>query len=306
MASIGKIHIVIPVFNGWPQTKVCLDTLRASTYRDLEIIVVDHGSTDETKKALPSQYPEVVHILGEPTLWWTGASNLGIRTAMSRGGRNIMLLNNDCYVEPETIHRLVAHARGSGEAIIAPVQRDFATSRVLCVTASTCYLLGFPTFGFSGKDTEQLGEPRLLPTKLIIGGRGVLIPSSLFTRMGLFDEVNLPHAGSDNDFYLRCRKLGIPLFVAADATVYVDDTTTTLAAKVEDLGFKEFLRTFVDRRSHRNIRDLTALFKLHYPIKGFHYLGVALNLLRYIALYAWKRLGRALGKSQKEKNKRVI
>ncbi len=108
---MNKIHIIIPVFNGWPQTKVCLDALRASSYRDLEIIVVDHGSTDETKKALPAEYPEVVHLLGEPTLWWTGATNLGIRTATNRGAGTIMLLNNDCYVTPETIERLMAHGQ---------------------------------------------------------------------------------------------------------------------------------------------------------------------------------------------------
>ncbi len=44
---MNKIHIVIPVFNGWKQTKLCLDALRASIYRDMEIIDVDHGSTDE-------------------------------------------------------------------------------------------------------------------------------------------------------------------------------------------------------------------------------------------------------------------
>ncbi len=291
---MDKIHIVIPVFNGWKQTKICLDALRAGLYRELEIIVVDHGSTDETREALPSQYPEVVHIFGEATLWWTGATNLGIRTAMDRGAKNIMLLNNDCYVEPETIHRLVAHARKNDEAIIAPVQRDYFTKRVLCVTATTCYLLGFPTLILPGKTRNTHGKKQLLPTRLIIGGRGVLIPAAVFERLGKLDDDRLPHFGSDNDFYLRCRKQGIPLFVATDATVYIDNTRTTLAANVGQMGLKQFLRTLVDRRSHRNIRDLNALFKLHYPIRGLHHLGVALNLFRYFALYGWKRLRRVL------------
>ena len=291
---MDKIHIVIPVFNGWKQTEICLDALRASLYRNLEIIVVDHGSTDETKEALPSQYPEVVHILGEPTLWWTGATNLGIRTAISRGADTIMLLNNDCYVTPETIERLVSHAKEIDEAIIAPVQRDFFSKRVLCITASTCYLLGFPTFLRLGKNMSVLGEPRLLPTKLIIGGRGVLIPRSVFERMKMFDEVNLPHAGSDNDFYLRCRRQQVPLLIATDATVYVDSTRTTLAANLEQMNLKQFLQTLADRRSHRNVRYLNALFKLHYPIRGLHHLGVVLNLFRYFVLYGWKRLRRVL------------
>ncbi len=291
---MDKIHIVIPVFNGWKQTKLCLDALRTSIYRDLEIIVVDHGSTDETKEALPSQFPEVVHILGEPTLWWTGATNLGIRETLNRGAKNIMLLNNDCYLTPETIGRLAAHSKKTSTAIIASVQKDFFTKRTICVTASTCYLLGFPTFLPSKKTTENITKQQLLPTKLIIGGRGALIPSAIFQLVGLFDESNLPHAGADNDFYLRCRKQGIPLFIAPDATVYVDNSRTTLAAKVETMSLRQFLQTLVDRRSHRNMRDLTTLFKHHYPIKGLHHLGVVLNLLRYFTLYGWKRLRRVL------------
>jgi len=189
---------------------------------------------------------------------------------------------------------LVSHAKEIDEAIIAPVQRDFFSKRVLCITASTCYLLGFPTFLRLGKNMSVLGEPRLLPTKLIIGGRGVLIPRSVFERMGMFDEVNLPHAGSDNDFYLRCRRQQVPLLIATDATVYVDNTRTTLAANLEQMDLKQFLQTLTDRRSHRNIRDLNTLFKLHYPIRGLHHLGVVLNLFRYFVLYGWKRLRRVL------------
>lgn len=293
---MDKVHIIIPVFDGWKETRICLDALRASTYRDLEVIVVDHGPLAEIKEALPAQYPEVLRVLGAQTLWWAGATNVGIRTAMSRGAKNIMLLNHDCYVEPETIQRLVAHAQGMSEGIIAPVQRDYLTKRIIGVTASTCFLLGFPTVVIPAK-TKHIGKPQLLPTRLILGGRGVLIPASLLERFGLFDEVNLPSYYSDHDFYLRCRNRGVPLFVAADATIYIDDTRTTIAAKAGDMGLREFIQTLVVPRSHRNIRDLTALFKFHYPIKGLHHLGVALNLLRYLVIYVGRRLGRLLGKS---------
>ena len=291
---MDKIYIIIPFFDGWPQLKTCLDALRASHYGNREVIVVNHGTEDEARELLRDQYPEVLQIFASPVLWWAGATNVGIRTAMSRGAKKIMLLNHDCYFEPDTIQRIVAHAQKAGEAIIAPVPFDYITKRVLAVTARTCFLLGFPTLTLPGK-TKFLGQPRLLPTKLILGGRGVLIPSSVFERLGLFDEVNLPSYYCDFDFFLRCRNRGIPLFIAANARVYVDDTRTSLA-EVEDMSFQRFLQTLIVPRSHRNIRDLTAIFKFHYPIKGLHHLGVALNLGRYCTLYAWKRLKRTLRK----------
>ena len=290
---MDKIHIIIPVFDGWKQTQVCLDALRASTYRDLEIIVVNHGTDEEVREALPSQYPEVVIITGEPRLWWAGATNLGIRAAMSSGAKKIMLLNHDCYVEPDTIERIAAHAERRANALIGPALFDYVTRQPLPTIARTCFLLGFPLVT-PLKKNKYLGQSGLLPTKLILGGRGVLIPTSVFERVGLLDEVNLPGYYSDFDFFLRCRNRGIPLFIATDARVYVDDTRTTVARRLEEMSLKDFLRTLIVPRSHRNIRDLRTVFRFHYPIKGLHHLGVALNVLRYFVLYFWKRLNHLL------------
>ena len=63
---MDKIYIIIPVFDGWKETKTCLDALRASSYRDLEIVLVNHGTNVEIKEALTAQYPEVLQIMGDP------------------------------------------------------------------------------------------------------------------------------------------------------------------------------------------------------------------------------------------------
>jgi GT2 family glycosyltransferase len=121
-----------------------------------------------------------------------------------------------------------------------------------------------------------------------------MIPVTVFKRLGLFDEINFPHYYGDHDFYLRCRKRRIPLRIAADAEVYIDKASTTIAADLHEMSARQFVRSLFDRRSHRNVSDLNSLFKIHYPIRGFHHLGLALNLARYFLSYAWKRLLRAL------------
>jgi GT2 family glycosyltransferase len=290
---MDKVHIIIPVFTGWNETQRCLDALRASTYRNLEIVVVYHGVDNEMKKALETGYPEAHCVVGLPTLWWAGATNLGIRTALTEGASHIMLLNHDCYVDSDTIARLLAHAQKVGQAIVAPIQKDFVTNQVTAVTAGTCFLLGFPTLVFSWKE-KQLQTPQLLHTRLVLGGRGALIPAKVFERVGFFDEVNLPSYYSDHDFYLRCRRRRIPLLVATDCAVSIDNRRTTLAARPGELSFREFLATLRVPRSHRNLRDLKQIFRLHHPIRGIYRTGVALNLLRYCLIYTGKRLKNAL------------
>ena len=289
MSVHEKIHVVICDFNGWGQTSLCLEALRRSQYPDLEIVVVDHGTTTETAQGLAVRHPEVIHVPADPALWWTGATNFGIRTASARGARTIMLLNNDCYVTPDTLMRLAAHSPPRAPAIIAPLQRALNDRRLLTNLATTCFVLGFPTLPLPAP-TLRSGEQRLVPTNLILGGRGVLVPMEVFDRVGLFDDVRLPHYGADHDFFLRCRRNGIALYLALDAFVDVDDTRTTVAANLGSMSMRQFAATLTDRRSHRNVRELSTLFRLHYPVQGLHHFGVALNIIRYALIYIARRI----------------
>src|SRR5665811_363959 len=91
------VYVVIPVFNGWEQTELCLRSIEDSSYA-VTAVVVDHGSTDATRTELPRMFPNVVHLLDSDELWWTGATNRGIRCALSSGASHVALLNSDCEV----------------------------------------------------------------------------------------------------------------------------------------------------------------------------------------------------------------
>lgn len=290
-----KLFIVIPVLNHWEQTRTCLQRLMSGSDTAFTVIVVDHGSTDGTRAALQREFPSVVRIEGTLDMWWTAATNLGMREALRLGATDIMLLNNDCYVEPGTLACLREHQTDAGKAVIAPVQRSLQSSRILTRRMTTCFLLGFPTLMLPGRTMYRPDEHRLLRTSLIIGGRGVLIPADVLEKIGLLNETDLPHYGSDHDFFLRCRRQGVSLYIASDAVVDIDDTSTTLATKYGEMPFSRFLATLKDRRSHRNLPELTALFRLHYPIPGLYLLGVALNLLRYTMVYTAARMTQMVG-----------
>lgn len=289
----SKLYIVIPVLNRWEQTRTCLTRLMEGTCTEFTIIIVDHGSTDGTRIGLETGFPNVIRIPGSVDLWWTGATNLGIKAALERGADNIMLLNNDCYFQPDTLERMASHLRENPGTIIAPVQRNLRSRRITTRPMTSCFLLGFPILQLPGRHEYSKDIHQLKEVNIIIGGRGVVIPASVFRETGLLNEGELPHYGSDLDFYLRSRKHGIRLCIAQDAIVDVDEATTTLSSRIGRMTLSSFLDTLKNRRSHRNIPELTALFRLHYPIPGLYPLGVSLNLLRYALLYAAARLLRA-------------
>lgn len=292
--SAGHLLIVITDFNGADQTRRCLQALRASQRQGFTTLVVDHGTDGRTREMLARDYPEVIRVGGSSELWWTGATNLGVRHALGRGARAIMLLNNDCYVAPDTISTLLDQTVAHPEAIIAPIQRDWRTGRITSISPRSRFLLGFPTFAGPRRLTPAMAARALLPVELISGGRGVIIPSAVFGRLGLFDDVRLPHYGADHDFYLCARRRGIRLYVATRAFVDIDTTRTTLADDPGAMTLRQFRDSLRSIRSHRNLRDVKALFRKHYPIPGLHLLGVGLYTARYLAIYLIKRTVRRL------------
>jgi GT2 family glycosyltransferase len=287
--QVPMLYIIITDFNGYKQTKKCLAALKASTYRNFKTIVVDHGTTHDTSKGLNTHFPDVIVLKGSESLWWTGAVNLGIRYALSHGAERIMLLNNDCYVTPDAVEILMQYSRQCAKSIVAPIQRDWKTGKINVITPCSHFLFGFPTWPGKRKLTREMKKNGLINSKLIIGGRGVVIPVELFSSIGLFDENTLPHYGADHDFYLKARKKGVDLMIAAWAFVDVDNSRTTMADNPGMLTFKEFINSFYSIRSHRNIKHVKALFRKQYPIPGMYLLGVALYLGRYCFVYFIKR-----------------
>lgn len=290
------LHLVITDFNGCDQTRRCLQALRASRCQDFNILVVDHGTDGRTSEMLAREHPEAIRIQGSPDLWWTGATNLGIRAALARGASAVMLLNNDGYVTPETIGTLLGLAQEHPNAIIAPIQRDWRSGKTLSLGLRTRFLLGFPTAPGLHRLTPAMAARALLPVRLIGGGRGVILTAEVLARTELFDAQALPHYWADHDFYLRVRRLGIPLYVATQAFVDIDGSRTTSAGRPEALSVCAFLHTLRDTRSHRNLRDVTALFRKHYPIPGLYPLGVLLYTGRYLLVYLIKRARYLLGR----------
>lgn len=105
--------IIIPHWNGRHHLDDCLGSLRRQTWEDLEVLLVDNGSSDGSQSYVREHFPEVRLLeLGE-NRGFTGACNAGYAAAR---GDFIVLLNNDTETDPHWLAELDAAFQRHPEA----------------------------------------------------------------------------------------------------------------------------------------------------------------------------------------------
>jgi len=102
------VSAIVVNWNGQRLLERCLSALLAQTCRDLEIILVDNGSTDGSVALVKSRFPTVRLIESPTNLGFAAGNNLGLTAAR---GRFIALLNNDVFPEPRWLENLLRAMR---------------------------------------------------------------------------------------------------------------------------------------------------------------------------------------------------
>lgn len=100
-----RISVVIPTYNRSYYLRETLDSVFAQTYKDIEIIVVDDGSTDNTQEAIRKYLDRIVYIYKDNG-GQGSARNVGIKIAK---GEYIAFLDSDDLWLPHKLQVQVAH-----------------------------------------------------------------------------------------------------------------------------------------------------------------------------------------------------
>jgi GT2 family glycosyltransferase len=90
--------VIVPSLNGAHLLPTCLDSLVQQSYAQVEVIVVDGASTDDTAELLATRYPTVRLLRLRRNLGFTGNVNAGLRSAR---GEVLCLLNNDARADAD-------------------------------------------------------------------------------------------------------------------------------------------------------------------------------------------------------------
>ena len=100
------VSVVIPAYNEERYLKECLDSVISQTYRNLEIICVDDGSTDKTPEIL-ADYASAdrrIRVIRQENSGLSVSRNRGIEAAQ---GKYLYFLDSDDYILPDHFEKLI-------------------------------------------------------------------------------------------------------------------------------------------------------------------------------------------------------
>lgn len=207
------VWCVMAAHNRRDQTLTCIKSIldqRLSTDLEVQILLVDDGSTDGTSQAVRACYPGVVIVTGDGSLFWGGAMRKGIAAAIERGAECLWLVNDD-----------VQFTRNALDIMTAPLRLD-ASEAVHArpwVVGATCNAEGRTSYGGwrrSGRiwPRVEMLDPvgRAIPC-CSANFNSVLLWADQYQTLGGLDS-DFVHNAGDNDLSYRATRSGIPLLLA--------------------------------------------------------------------------------------------
>lgn len=230
-AYAPKVSVIVPAWNEEVGLVKTVQTILKSEYRNVEVVVVNDGSTDASDllmKEFLSQYNPAHN--DNIRVIYKYKDNEGKGKALNDGimlssGDLIVSIDADCILLPDTVGNFVKHFED--EKVMAAVG-NVKIGNKDGILEMLQYLEFLFSFYFKKADS-------LFNTIYIIGGAAGAFRRSVFDTVGFYSSENITE---DIDFSVRIQKAGMRIVYAADAIVYTEAANTIRGLAAQRLRWK--------------------------------------------------------------------
>ena len=214
MSENPRVSVIVLNYNAGELLLNCIESVKKSTYKNLEIIVVDNISTDKSQETCKEKYPNIKLIQNDENFGYCEGNNIGIRKAR---GDFIMILNPDTIVEPNCIRELIFAHEKLGEGLYQPKILSLNEKQVLQSTGNMIHVFGFGFAKDKGRKDEEIGEE--IKKIGYASGTCLFTSKSVLEKVGLLDSfLFLYH--DDLDLGWRASQIGINSYYVPKSKIY--------------------------------------------------------------------------------------
>ena len=222
------VTCVVPAYNAERYLAATLDSILEQTYRPLDVLVIDDGSTDGTA-TVAAGYEADVRCIGQENQGCPGAMNRGIGEAAADF---VAFLHADDLWHPDklTLQMNVLLGRPEVDICVAHMQQFWDDDLADEAERYSEHRVAQPHPGYTGG--------------AIVGGRAVFVD-----RVGLFDA-SLSH-GWDLDWFMRAERTGITVELLPDVLLYHRAHRSSLSRSQPAEAREEYLHLLKSNIDHR-------------------------------------------------------
>ncbi|MCC7430671.1 glycosyltransferase family 2 protein [bacterium] len=241
--ELPLVSVIIPHFNGEEILEDCLNSLKNCDYQNLEVLVIDNGSTDQSIQIIEDEFPWVKLHKSPKNIGYSGGCNLGYKIS---SGKYVVFLNNDTTQEKNWISELVNFAEQNPKAVALQPKLIFIKDKTLFDYSGACGgeldWLGYPfargrIFFTLEKDSGQYDKP-----KRIFWASG----TACFLKKDVLDEVGL----LDEDFFMHFEEIDLCWRINSFGyEVWSVPTSVVFHYSGASLGAESWFKIFLNHRN---------------------------------------------------------
>jgi len=235
-----RASIIIAAHNRVQSTIKCLRAIsqqKLPSEVSIKIYLVDDGSTDGTSEVVTAEFPEVMILNGDGSLYWNGGMRLAFAKAMDEEFDYLFWINDDTVIFPETLTKMI-------------VMGDFNASKhdgkIIVVGTTQDIALGKPSYG----GLKSRSRYRPLSFQLIfsesevlecetMNGNCVMLSKGAVADLGNLDP-DFVHTMGDIDYGLRASRRRIPVLLMPDYAGTCSVNPTGISGFVFDGSFRNY------------------------------------------------------------------
>ena len=237
---VGKpvIFPIVVTYKGQRWYERCFNSLRQSTV-PVQTIVVDIASNDGTVEYIKEHYPEIHLIESKENLGFGRANNIAIRYALDHECDYVFLLNQDAWVEPDTLEKLIdIHLRHLEYGILGPVQVNAERTKV--ISGVIRFLVNPDNVNLDMFSDLIMDTVEEIYPVAEINAAAWLLPRKTLETVGGFDPIFL-HYGEDWNYLSRVLYHGLKVGLTPGLKVVHCGDVRVCAGKAYEMSFDKWL-----------------------------------------------------------------
>lgn len=217
-----ELSIITVNYNGLKDTCALIDSITFN--EDMEVIVVDNGSTNNEASILQERYPNIKVIRSDKNLGFAGGNNLGIKAAK---GKYLYLINNDTIFKEFNPQVLIQRLESSPKiGIVCPKIRfawENSPIQYAGYTPLSPITIRNQAIGFGEEDKGQYNTPHQTP---YAHGAAMMLKRKVIDEVGLMPECYFLYY-EELDWSMMITRAGYEIWYEPTSTIYHKESQST-------------------------------------------------------------------------------